>query len=60
MVVRDTKNWLIEQDTFWQRWNSGKRLYVITDEDYYKDLKAKTTVYKIAQHNDVVLLSNKA
>jgi 4-amino-4-deoxy-L-arabinose transferase-like glycosyltransferase len=60
MVFQDTKNWLIEQDTFWQRWNSGKRLYVITDEDYYKDLKAKTTVYKIAQHNDVVLLSNKA
>ena len=60
MVFQDTKNWLIEQDTFWQRWNSDKRLYVITDEDYYKDLKAKTTVYKIAQHNDVVLLSNKA
>jgi 4-amino-4-deoxy-L-arabinose transferase-like glycosyltransferase len=60
MVFQDTKNWLIEDDTFWQRWNSDKRLYVITDEDYYNTLKTKTTVYKIAQQRDVVLLSNKA
>jgi 4-amino-4-deoxy-L-arabinose transferase-like glycosyltransferase len=60
MVFQDTKNWLIEDDTFWQRWNSEKRLYVITDEDYYNTLKTKTTVYKIAQQRDVVLLSNKA
>lgn len=59
MVFQDTKNWLIEENTFWQRWNSDKRLYVVTDEDYYKDLKSKVTVYKIAQHHDVVLLSNK-
>jgi 4-amino-4-deoxy-L-arabinose transferase-like glycosyltransferase len=60
MVFQDTKNWLIEEDAFWKRWNSDKRLYVVTDEDYYKDLKAKTTVYKIGQVRDVVLLSNKA
>jgi 4-amino-4-deoxy-L-arabinose transferase-like glycosyltransferase len=60
MVFQDTKNWLIEEPTFWARWNSGKRLYVITDEDYYHALQSKTTVYKIAQHQDVVLLSNQA
>lgn len=59
MVFQDTKNWLIEDAVFWQRWNSDKRLYVITDEDYYKTLQAKTKVYKVAQHMDVVLLSNK-
>ncbi len=59
MVFQDTKNWLIGEQTFWQRWNSEKRLYVVTDADYYKQLQTKTKVYKISQTNNILLLSNK-
>jgi 4-amino-4-deoxy-L-arabinose transferase-like glycosyltransferase len=59
MAFQDTNQWLIERDTFWQRWNSDKRLYVVTDADNYKELAAQTHVYKIMQHKDIVLLSNK-
>lgn len=59
MVFQNTKDWLIEEDTFWRRWRSHKQLYVITDQDHFKNLQAKTRVYKIAEHNQVVLFSNR-
>lgn len=59
MVFQDTRDWLIEDNTFWKRWHSKKHLYVVTNEGYYNILKAKTTVYKIDQRNDIFLLSNK-
>ena len=60
MVFQDTSQWLIEEQAFWQRWNSGKRLFVVTNEDHYVALKTKTSVYKISQFNDLYLLSNQA
>lgn len=61
MPFQDTKDWLISEDIFWKRWNSDKRLFVFTDENYLKDIesRSKSKVYKIAQYNQVVLLSNK-
>ncbi len=58
MVFQDTKDWLIEEPTFWQRWHSAKRLFVITDENYFHKLEQQTTVYKISEQNHIVLLSN--
>jgi 4-amino-4-deoxy-L-arabinose transferase-like glycosyltransferase len=58
MVFQDTSQWLIDDKVFWQRWHSDKRLYVVTDEDYYKSLQTKATIYKISQFNDKVLLTN--
>jgi 4-amino-4-deoxy-L-arabinose transferase-like glycosyltransferase len=58
MVFQDTSQWLINDTVFWQRWHSDKRLYVVTDADYYQSLKTQTTVYKISQYNDKVLLTN--
>jgi 4-amino-4-deoxy-L-arabinose transferase-like glycosyltransferase len=60
MVFQDTSKWLIEENSFWQRWRSDKRLFVVTNEDHYQSLKTKTQVYKISQFNDLVLLSNQA
>ena len=60
MVFQDTKDWLIEDDTFWQRWHSNKRLYVITDQGYYEHLSQKARVYKLAQFHDAFLLSNQS
>ena len=59
MVFQDTKDWLIEEKAFWQRWKSDKRLYVVTDEGYYHHMQEKTKVFKLGERNEVVLLSNK-
>lgn len=61
MPFQDTKEWLISEETFWQRWNSDKRLYVFTDMSNYKTLQKKSAkpVFKIAHHNKTILLSNK-
>lgn len=59
MVFQNTSDWLIEEDTFWKRWNSEKRLYVLTNQGYYENLKKKTQVYKVSEQSDVVLLTNK-
>lgn len=58
MIFQNTKDWLIDEKTFWQRWHSAKRLYVLTDLDNYQHICAKTKTYKISEHGDVVLLSN--
>lgn len=34
---QDTSKWLIEESTFWERWNSKKRLFVILHESKYFD-----------------------
>jgi 4-amino-4-deoxy-L-arabinose transferase-like glycosyltransferase len=59
MVFQDTRKWLIQEDAFWQRWNSKKRIYVITDADDYNNMRAKSGVYLISQHNDDILISNR-
>lgn len=60
MVFQDTKDWLIDDVAFWSRWNSPKRVYVITDDDNFRKLHRKTKVYKIRQENNMVLLTNQA
>jgi 4-amino-4-deoxy-L-arabinose transferase-like glycosyltransferase len=60
MPFQDTKDWLIDDNTFWSRWNSDKRLFVVTDASNYDKLKTtiKGNVYEVAQYKNVVLLSN--
>jgi 4-amino-4-deoxy-L-arabinose transferase-like glycosyltransferase len=58
MVFQNTKDWLIEESTFWQRWHSGKRLFVITEKGYYEALKKQAKVFKISQFRNTVLFSN--
>ncbi len=59
MVFQDTKDWLIDKDTFWQRWNSNKRLFVLTDMDTFKQIKMQNKVYKLGQVDNTVLFSNR-
>lgn len=35
---QDAHEWIITSPTFWQRWDSNKLLYLITDKDTYKQL----------------------
>ncbi len=61
MPFQNTKDWLINEAAFWQRWNSDKRLFVIMGKGYYKDFltKANKRVQQLGQYNDVVWVSNK-
>ena len=58
MVFQDTSQWLIDDKEFAARWHSVKRLYVVTDTDYYQTLKSKMPVFLIGQDNDKVILTN--
>ncbi len=59
MNYQDTSQWLIDEATFWTRWKSDKRLYVLTEERYLDKLREKAVkYYQIAQTNSTVLISN--
>lgn len=60
MSFQDTKAWLIDEKTFFTRWNSEKRLFVFTDVDGYENLKNHVKTHKLAQYNKVILLSNQS
>lgn len=55
-----TDDWLIGEDTFWQRWNGEKRVFVFVNENYFGQFKlhAKSYFY-LGKYNDIILLSNK-
>ncbi len=60
MRFQNTEQWLIDEHTFWQQWNSNKRLFVITDMRYYKKLETSAkNIYKLTEYHEVVLVSNK-
>lgn len=59
MPFQDTSDWLIEEPTFWQRWHSGKRVFVFMyTQDYVGFSKKAAQSYKLGEYNDVVLVSN--
>lgn len=60
MPFQNTKEWLINDETFWKRWNSNKRLFVVTDTSNYEKLKAagKNNIHEISQYKNAVLISN--
>jgi 4-amino-4-deoxy-L-arabinose transferase-like glycosyltransferase len=62
MPFQDTSAWLIEEDTFWQRWNSDKRIFTFMNSNYYKEFseKVRGPAYKLGEYNNVILISNKA
>jgi 4-amino-4-deoxy-L-arabinose transferase-like glycosyltransferase len=39
MAHQDTHDWMINNKTFWQRWDSPRRLYVVLSVESYKNLK---------------------
>lgn len=53
--------WIINYNTFWDRWNSNKKIFVIMDKDNYKHLSQYTkNLYKIAAYGDQVLATNQS
>jgi hypothetical protein len=60
MQHQNTCEWMINQQTFLQRWNSNKQIYMITDQDTYKTLlrDKQIPLYLLAATTDNVLVSN--
>lgn len=59
MAFQETSTWLINEPTFWDRWNSKKRLFVFVNTNYFDQFKAQTKHYFILdKHNDIILISN--
>jgi 4-amino-4-deoxy-L-arabinose transferase-like glycosyltransferase len=59
MPFQNTQDWLIDENTFWQRFNGNKRVFVFLNDNYFDQFKARATHYFIiSKHNDIILLSN--
>lgn len=60
MPFQNTKDWLIDDKAFWQRWNSNKRLFVIMSKDNYAafSAKAKDSIHQLGRYNDIVWVAN--
>lgn len=58
MPFQDTRDWLIEEPTFWQRWHSHKRVFVLMYNQDYQRFSKKSLGYKMGEYNDVILISN--
>lgn len=60
MPFQNTSDWLIEENTFWQKWKSNKRVFVFLGENYFDQFKTHTSEYYIlGENNEIILLSNK-
>lgn len=57
---QDTREWIINQATFWQRWKSNRSIYMITDLDTYKQfIKSKIQpLHVLGLTTENVLISN--
>jgi len=59
MPFQNTKDWLIGEEDFWQRWNSSKRMYVLINANGYNKFaeKAKNNIQLVDQHNGVMVVT---
>ncbi|MBA3660992.1 MAG: glycosyltransferase family 39 protein [Gammaproteobacteria bacterium] len=52
-------NWLINEEIFWSKWHSKKRLYVFLNTNYLNQFKVGAPTYFVVQkHRDILLVSN--
>ena len=61
MKYQDTHDWMINDDTFWRRWHSQKRLFVIMGLEEFKQFQKKYSGVKwyiIAKTENNILISN--
>jgi 4-amino-4-deoxy-L-arabinose transferase-like glycosyltransferase len=57
---QDTQDWLIDENTFWHRFESEKRVFVFLNDNYFTQFKSHAHHYFIlGKFNDIILLSNK-
>ncbi len=62
MQSEDASSWIVDDTTFWHRWNGSSTIYMLTPRSLYDELRAKPNqkIYLLAGTDRDVLLSNKA
>ncbi len=58
---QDTSSWMIDNEEFWRRWNSERKIYLITGESHYRNLFAAKKSDKmriVAKLWDTLLVTN--
>ena len=56
---QNTDDWLINEQTFWQRYESEKRVFVFLNKSYFSQFKARAkNYYFLGEQNNIILLSN--
>jgi hypothetical protein len=61
MQHQDTRDWMINDKTFWDRWHSNKRMFAILGKDEYQSFTiqyANEKHYLIGETISSVLISN--
>lgn len=60
MPFQKSHDWLIDNDTLKNRWNSSQRIYLITDLNRLSDLKniIQTPIFPVAQYKTTIVVSN--
>lgn len=61
MQHQDTRDWMINDQTFWERWHSNKRMFAILGKDEYENFAiqyAHEKHYLIGETISSVLISN--
>jgi len=59
LQYQKTNDWLIDKNTFWQRYKSKNRIFVFISNNYFDDFKSHTQHYFIlGKMNNIILLSN--
>ncbi len=60
-TIEDTSDWMIDDATFWQRWQSDATLYMVTSRGQYERLLAEQRgPFHLMAHTDAsVLVSNR-
>jgi len=60
MPFQDTSQWLINHQTFWQRWHNPKRMFVFLHVDDFAEFQknAGSAVYPLGRYHNIVLASN--
>lgn len=60
-IFHDTGNKLINEKTFWEKWNSSNRVFVFLGKNYFDRFKAHAGHYYLeGEINDILLVSNRS
>src|SRR3990167_561222 len=61
IAFQNNREQLIDEDTFWQRYDGNKRLFIFLNENDFAGFKSKAKQYFfIKKNNHVILLSNQS
>lgn len=59
MQHENTQSWMFDDKTFWQYWNSPKRVFMFVTQDNFKNIPPEhKNLYVIASTTDTVLVTN--